>query len=868
MAEQSEILKLSLREYKKQIDALKESLLSLDRESDEYKKTLKKVQEMQEKQKQVNDDIKKTNLGAADSYKSLNAQLNEMRKRWKEMAAGDERDKLGKEILDLNNRLVELDETTGVHNRKVGSYKIAIKEAYLELMNLTEGSDEYNKKAAEVSELLRRQSDMQLQARGTAQDFGQVVGNIATSFGGLIGGMQVVQGALNAMGVDGKDAAESIKKLQGLMAITSGISAMDNAGKAVNRLWIQIKNAVAAQTAMRNATAATATAEGQQAAAATATTSAMAGQTAATNAATVATNAFKSALTSTGIGALVVGLGMAVSKLLDFAGGMIKSKDATDELASSTERLNKFFESQDEVRNRLQSATSDRINLLKSQGATEQEIHDATIKGYQDELVNLNQNAEALQQEDKNYQNYLGKKRAGIKTTKAEDDKYTDEYIANLNKRKRANEQEIESINISIQVENNTFKKSEEDKTKKVKEEAAKRAAEAKKESDEKIKAEAKALNDSLNAYEKWSQESLTRTLNDYDKKFKALGDAEGAEYKQIVEHYALLQKTYKEDSEEYIRLEEQKQKDLLAITEYYAKEKQKVIREQDDLLLKKQLDDIEKVFNRSQSSNNNDLQNTATESARQLLSGDITLNQYDDANANAEINYLLTTIELLKQKREALIELGQDTSDIDNEIAKNQETLYLKQKSLNDKEKANLQSKLDKTAQIANATADVMNAVADAYSDTIKRELEQGKISEEEAEAQFKRVKGMQIAAAVIQGLTGIATALSGAFTTKSGPWDIALAAAQATSIAASTAIQVAKIKQTNIGGDGGGEAALSVPATNYASVEPILNESQDLASMSQQMQMQGDMRVYILESDIQSSNNRVQVRQNNTTF
>ena len=61
-----------------------------------------------------------------------------------------------------------------------------------------------------------------------------------------------------------------------------------------------------------------------------------------------------------------------------------------------------------------------------------------------------------------------------------------------------------------------------------------------------------------------------------------------------------------------------------------------------------------------------------------------------------------------------------------------------------------------------------------------------------------FEKSKKLQIASATIQMLTGIATAMSGVFTTKTGPWDIALAAIQAGSIAASGIMNINKIKQT----------------------------------------------------------------------
>jgi hypothetical protein len=139
---------------------------------------------------------------------------------------------------------------------------------------------------------------------------------------------------------------------------------------------------------------------------------------------------------------------------------------------------------------------------------------------------------------------------------------------------------------------------------------------------------------------------------------------------------------------------------------------------------------------------------------------------------------------------------------------------------------------------------------------------LKDGKISEDEAERRMESVRGMQIAVTTIQMLTGIATALSGAFTTKSGPWDIALAAIQAASIAASGIASIVKIKQVKSDGSGGG--ATSVPTVSMPSVmnvTPDFNQSVDGAMTQTAIQ---DQRVYVLEHDITETQNKVQVTEN----
>jgi len=94
-------------------------------------------------------------------------------------------------------------------------------------------------------------------------------------------------------------------------------------------------------------------------------------------AAATGARAFAAALTATGIGALVVLLGVAASALYDMATGEDEAKAATD-------RLNRSLESQNQLLDANQKAAKRRnaeyIATLKAQGATEKQIRDVQIK--------------------------------------------------------------------------------------------------------------------------------------------------------------------------------------------------------------------------------------------------------------------------------------------------------------------------------------------------------------------------------------------------------------------------------------------------------------------------------------------------------
>lgn len=124
---------------------------------------------------------------------------------------------------------------------------------------------------------------------------------------------------------------------------------------------------------------------------------------------------------------------------------------------------------------------------------------------------------------------------------------------------------------------------------------------------------------------------------------------------------------------------------------------------------------------------------------------------------------------------------------------------------------------------------------------------------------------KAMAIAATTIQTLVGIATAISGAFTTKSGPWDIALAAAQATAIAVSGAASIKKIAAVKPSGT---SASIDVPNVNVGAVAASTPEFQPTMTGYQTQTAITDQRVYVLEHDITETQQKVQVAESRATY
>lgn len=167
-----------------------------------------------------------------------------------------------------------------------------------------------------------------------------------------------------------------------------------------------------------------------------------------------------------------------------------------------------------------------------------------------------------------------------------------------------------------------------------------------------------------------------------------------------------------------------------------------------------------------------------------------------------------------------------------------------------------------------ANSIADIFGTVAEAEEERIQRQLDAGKISEEAAKSQFETVKQWQYAQTWINTIAGMTAALTAPSMQATGPAGWVAAATQAASLLATGIAQTIKIKNTEFNGGGvssGGSGISASPSVTPIDVRDDIQQSPTVLPDSQSPRNQ---RVYILERDIQDSNRRVEIRENNSTF
>lgn len=220
-------------------------------------------------------------------------------------------------------------------------------------------------------------------------------------------------------------------------------------------------------------------------------------------------------------------------------------------------------------------------------------------------------------------------------------------------------------------------------------------------------------------------------------------------------------------------------------------------------------------------------------------------------AEAYLEVNltkeqYFAKTEQDLKDALDRQLITEEQYTIASNELAKDRAEYQAEQ---NDKI---VQSAMQLTSIASGTIVDILNGIADQQDQ-----------SNEEG---FEKAKKLQIAAATIQMLTGIATALAGTFTTKTGIWDIAIAAAQAASIAASGAINIAKIKNTKYNSSSSSTPSVSSSAVNSTVIPPV--QYSQAVQGAQTEQKIGNQKVYVLESDITSTINKVNVAESESRW
>ena len=261
-----------------------------------------------------------------------------------------------------------------------------IRELRKEFYSLEEGTEEYNKVLAELSKLQLDYSDQTIVMRNSANDLGQRLTNLVKVSGDLMSGFSAVQGVMGLLGIESDGFERTLIRLQSAMAIVQGLEGLEGMidhMKALRASFSGITKPVASFIAaisnwVKFGKASVDTTRAQAAANTTlATTSNTAA--AATTALSTAMRVLRTALISTGIGALVVGVGALISKLVEWRSASKETEDANAQLQATFESLNSSIDQGYEK-------MEDLVEQLETYGMTAVQIAEKNVKETENEI--------------------------------------------------------------------------------------------------------------------------------------------------------------------------------------------------------------------------------------------------------------------------------------------------------------------------------------------------------------------------------------------------------------------------------------------------------------------------------------------------
>jgi len=259
--------------------------------------------------------------------------------------------------LEVNSNLEQTE-------KSVGSLKAQLRAAQSEVASLSDKFGATSKEAIEAAKRAGQLADKIGDAKNLTDAFNPDAKfkALTASLGGVSSAFGAYQGALGLAGVENKDLEKQILKVQSAMAISQGLQSIGESVDSFKQLGAVIKNTSIVQKAMTAATAA---------------------YTFVTEAATGGLKLFRLALVSTGLGALVIGIGLLIAnfekvktvimnlipglaQVGDFVGGIVNSitdfVGATSEAGRALDKLKKDADNTLKVNKKFLQEHGDQID--------------------------------------------------------------------------------------------------------------------------------------------------------------------------------------------------------------------------------------------------------------------------------------------------------------------------------------------------------------------------------------------------------------------------------------------------------------------------------------------------------------------------
>lgn len=723
------------------------------------------LQEITQRQKELASVTKSSVSSMEGSYNALVKQLAELRTAWKMTGDEAERNQIGEQMSEINSKLKELDASVGNYQRNVGNYGSAL-DGLGEKLNET--GFNFDSAIDRSNHWIERGESLE-----------------KTSIA-MVASFAMINQALSLMGDESEEAREILEKLQIVMAMTAGLKQIAEGARGFLQLTKNI------------------------------------------NLSKVALGGFKTALIGTGIGALVVAVGMLAAnweKVAKFIG-------------LSTTNQNKFNEKQFSGEERVFGLD---YRIAEAEGKTEEELIKIRRQYYKKMLEMAEREYKRLANADKEQKDKLIEieKKYLEELQKLNDD-------ANVLEIKRRRERQAKALEDA-----NAFA----EKRKSALEEA------------ESLEPELTGL-DAINAQYK---KDLDKYKGYRDKKLLTQSEYNQVE-KRLQERYneELANLQLQQADEALVKLEEEQQGRLAMVDRLNMEYSLKATQAMDEYNSK--MTDLNIA---GENSEMRELTETFIQSQIDaLIKLKEAISVYGDEakDAIAQIDSEISNLENQKKDNEAgenddrlnnVLELGDiliSTADAvgsawSNVFSSINDGIASVGDSINKGEKG-----WTKYGKVASAGLGVAANMLGTLADMQDTQTEEG----------FEKNKKLQIASATMAMLTGIVNTWMSVMS-KENSWmtiwgQVAAGASISAMMLATGLAQINQIKSTTF--EGGGSGASATPSmTAVQAIAPAMDPVQNVQGASVESEVK-DQRVYVLESDITSTVNKVHVTQDEAVF
>ena len=741
---------------------------------------------------------------------------------------------------------------TGKAQTETQKLRKELKELKNIMLQVEEGSKEYNDALQQAANVQHRLKDQMEEINASAMDFGQIAGNVVKGVGGIVAGFQAAQATMNLFGIENETVIKSLEKMQNLMALTQAIPAIEEGAKAFGRL----KNSIAAATG--------------------------------------ATSKFGKALISTGIGAAVVVVGLLVANF-------DKLKAA---ITGTNEELEK--QKQEQMDEHLKKINDELVKRL----SLEEQIRKA---GGQDDLTIAEERVKSIEKEIK-------KKEALIKVNSRESAQAWVAYnnavqagkaqsYTNQLKEKAQEIDAKESVYLKDieTIRNGQLKTAKEQLEIEKKLQAARdikaKQEEAEKDAEERRKKAIDDLKKLKESYTELTDEIKSYNATEEDKKINDINKEE-KEKVAIVQQMLKKKQISNEEAEKQITLiNKHYENERLSIQKHYAELRDNAQKEEAQRKREETIESIDTTYQLEQAK----LQKQYDEG---LISEQTFIDEKKKLLETYVKNYV-NTIQLMLDTEKGLTD--DQILDLTNKI--NDARALLKPEETKPEETKpevvslakGISDAVSETSALLNELGDnpawgnILNNVSKialVFDDLNKNHIEKGSKDAMNAYVQvaalgfgavgqmlnglaaeqnttnkegFETAKKMQIASATMTTLSSVlqAYAAGNSMASQMGlaaPVGWAMGAAMASMVGALGAVNIAKIAKQKF--EDPGNTSVSTPNTSaVANVIAPVQYTQDVQGASIEGAIK-DTKVYVTETDISNTQNKVSVTENEARF